>query len=36
MKPAIVRDDVADCGLGFEASPPKPPRTVSIAALNET
>ena len=36
MTPAIVRDDVADRICRFEADPPIPPRTLSLAALNET
>ncbi|MCR5857479.1 LysR family transcriptional regulator [Mesorhizobium sp. J428] len=36
MTPAIVRDDIADRVLRFEASPPIPPRTLSVAALTET
>jgi len=36
MTPAIVRDDIAGRVIRFEASPPIPPRTLSIAALSET
>jgi len=36
MTPAIVRDDIAARIRRFEASPPIPARTLSVAALNET
>lgn len=36
MTPAVVRDDIADRIRRFEAIPPIPPRTLSVAALDET
>ncbi len=36
MTPAIVRDDISDRVLRFEANPPIPARTLSVAALTET
>lgn len=36
MTPAIVRDDIVDRVRRFDASPPIPPRTLSVAALTET
>ncbi|MDI6025316.1 substrate-binding domain-containing protein [Corticibacterium sp. UT-5YL-CI-8] len=36
MTPAVLRDDIANRVIRFEASPPIPPRTLSVAALTET
>jgi DNA-binding transcriptional LysR family regulator len=36
MTPAVVRDDIAGRIRRFEAIPPIPPRTLSVAALDET